>query len=164
MKKVLSLLIVITLVFGAVGVTNFNVKASEGSAFNAVKKAYGKRFPLKAKNNIKTARKNVFGKYSKVLGVSAKNFASYRAARKSNGKTEHICAIFKANKGKVATIKKALKKYVSKEKSSNKNYFSKTGKKLLSKAKVGSKGKYVYLFVLDTAGNKKAISAFKKAA
>ena len=33
---------------------------------------------------------------------------------------------------------------------------------LMKKAKVGSKGKFVYLFVLDTAGNKKAIDAFKK--
>ena len=154
-------MIVLTLIIGA----TMAVNASESTAFNAVKSSYGSKFPLKAANNIKTARKNIFGKYSTVLGVSAKNFKSYKAARKSNGKTEYICAIFKATKkAKVKTIKATLKKYVSKEQSSNRNYFSKTGKTLLSKAKVGSKGNYVYLFVLDTKGNSKAVSAFKRAA
>ena len=154
-------MIVLTLVFG----TTVAANASEGSAFNAVKSAYGRSFPLSASNTIRTARKNIFGKYSIVLGVSAKNFKSYKAARKTNGKAEYICAIFKATKkSKVKTIKKALKKYVSKEKSSSRNYFSKTGKKLLAKAKVGSKGKYVYLFILDTKGNGRAVSAFKRSA
>ena len=162
MKKVISLLIVATLLVGTFAMT---VSASESTAFNAVKTSYGKKFPLKASNNIKTARKNIFGKYSKVLGVSAKNFKSYKAARKSNGKSEYICAIFKAtSKAKVKSIKTALSKYVSKEKSSNRNYFSKTGKSLLAKAKIGSKGNYVYLFVLDTTGNGKAISAFRRSA
>ena len=164
MKKVLSLLIVATLVLGVFGYSQVETKASAGSAFNAVKSAYGKKFPLKSSNMINTTRKNIFGRYSKVLGVSAKNFTSYKAARKSNGKTEYIAAIFRAGKGKVSKIKKALKKYVKKERSSNRNYFSNKGKRLLSRAKVGSKGRYVYLFILDVRGNKKAVSAFKRAA
>ena len=161
MKRLLSFIIVLTLVFGA----TMAVSASESTAYNAVKSSYGKKFPLKSKNAIKTARKNIFGKYSTVLGVSAKNFKSYKAARKSNGKSEYICAIFKATKkAKVKTIKASLNKYVAKEKSSGRNYFSKKGKSLLAKAKVGSKGNYVYLFVLDTKGNSKAIKAFKRAA
>ena len=54
-----------------------------------------------------------------------------------------------------------MKKYVINEYKSNLSYHSEYGKTLLKKAKVGSKGKYVYLFVLDTASNKKAINAFK---
>lgn len=154
-------MIVLTLVFGTAVAAN----ASESSAFNAVKGAYGSSFPLKAANSVRTARKNIFGKYSTVLGVSAKNFKSYKAARKTNGKKEYVCAIFKATKkSKVKTIKNSLKKFVSREKSSSRNYFSKTGKKLLAKAKVGSKGNYVYLFVLDTKGNGRAVSAFKRSA
>ena len=55
-----------------------------------------------------------------------------------------------------------MKKYVINEYNGNINYHSDLGNQLLKNARVGSKGKYVYLFVLDTDGNKKAISAFKE--
>lgn len=162
MKKLIASIMVVAMVFGTISMTGVNVKASEKKAFSAVAKAYGKSYPLSSKNVIKTSRKNIFGKYSKVLGVSAKYFKSYKAASKK-GKCEYVSAIFKAtSKANVAKIKKALKTFVSKEKSSGANYFSAKGKGILNKAKVGSKGKYVYLFVLDNKGNSKAIKAFKK--
>ena len=138
-------------------------KKSTSSVFKAVKNAYSSSFPLSDNNMIKTDRKNIFGSYSTVLGVSAKLFSKYTAAQKSNSKEEYICFICKAtSKSNVKKIKKAMKKYVVNEYKSNLSYHSDHGKTLLKKAKVGSKGKYVYLFVLDTSNNKKAISAFKK--
>ena len=162
MKKVIALIMVVAMMIGTVGIATVSVKASEKTAFSAVSKAYGKSYPLSSKNVIKTSRKNIFGKYSKVLGVSAKLFKSYKAASKK-GKCEYVSAIFKAtSKANVKKIKKALNTFVSKEKSSGVNYFSSKGKGILNKAKVGSKGNYVYLFILDNKGNTKAINAFKK--
>ena len=57
-----------------------------------------------------------------------------------------------------------LYSFLKKEKGGiSRGYVTKTGARLLSNAKVGSKGKCVYMFMLDTAGNKRAISLFKKA-
>lgn len=161
-RRIVSIAVVFTLVCQVFLCTGLEAYASNASAFLAVQKAYGSSYPMSSSNEIKTARKNIFGKYSKVLGVSAKNFKSYKAARKADSSQEYVCAVFKAtNKNKVKTIKKALKKYVKKEKSSNANYFTSYGKQLLDNAKVGSKGKYVYLFILDTSKNSKAVQAFK---
>lgn len=137
---------------------------SPSTAVSKVKSAYGSSYPLSSSNKITTAKKNVFGSYNKVLGVNLKNVKSYTAYKKSNSKYQYVCFVCKAkSKAKVSTIKKQLKKYVSSETSSNKNYYNAKGKKLMSKAKVGSKGTYCYLFILDTSGNSKAVKAFKKA-
>ena len=163
MKRVLAVMVMVAVLAEGLIVETATVKASEASAFSAVQKQYGSTYPMSAANEIKTARKNIFGQYSKVLGVSAKYFKSYKAARKASSTEEYVCVIYKASSKKnVKKIKKALKKYVSKEKSGNANYFSAKGKTLLNNAMVGSKGKYVYLFVLDTAKNRKAVNAFKK--
>lgn len=162
MKKILSIAIVFAFVMQSFIYTDTIVSASETSAYSAVQRVYGGSFPLGSNNEIHTPRKNVFGKYSKVLGVSGKNFKSYKAARKSSSSEEYVCAVFKAaSKKKAKKIVKSLKKFVKKEKTGNANYFSSYGKSLLNNAKVGKKGKYVYLFILDTAGNSKAVSAFK---
>ncbi len=131
--------------------------------YNSVRDAYGTGFPLSKNNMIKTPRKNIFGNYSTVLGVSTKYISSYTAAQKSNSKEEFICMVCKAtSKKSVKKIKTKIKKYIKNEYKSNLSYHSEFGKKLLKKSVVGSRGKYVYLFVLDTSGNKKAITAFKE--
>ena len=163
-RRSISLVLALCLLFAAACVRDTTAKAaSTSSVYNDVKGAYGSSFPLSDNNRIKTERKNIFGKYSTVLGVSAKLFSSYTAAQKSNSTEKYVCYICKATKkANVKKIKKAMKKFVVQEYNSNVNYLSDNGKKLLKAAKVGSKGKFVYLFVLDTAGNKKAIDAFKK--
>lgn len=142
-------------------------KASAKSAsgiYSIVEEAYDSSFPLDSANEIKTPIKNVFGGYSTVLGVSTKYISSYKAAKAGNTKMkkEYVCFICKASSKKnVKKIKKALKSFVSDEKEGNKNYFDAAGMSLLDDAKVGSKGKYVYLFILDTSDNSKAVKAFK---
>ena len=160
----------VTVLLCAIAFSNiFNVSAQAKQQsctrlYNAVKKTYGSSFPLSGNNMINTERKNIFGQYSTVLGVSAKYFSDFKAAKKSNSKEEYICFVCKASSGSnVKNIKAGLKKFVANEAKSNTNYFAAKGKKLISQAKIGSKGKYVYLFVLDTGSNKKAIEAFKKA-
>ena len=136
---------------------------STETVYDSVESAYGSSFPLSDSNMIKVDRKNIFGKYSVVLGVSAKHFSSYTAAQKSNSSEEYMCFICKAvSKKAVKKIKNSMKKYVINEYNGNINYHSELGNRLLKNARVGSKGKYVYLFVLDTDGNKKAIDAFKE--
>lgn len=138
-------------------------KTTDQKIVSEVKKAYGKNYGLGSKDKINTKIKNVFGGYSSVLGVSTKYFSKYTAFRHADSSEERICFVCEGkNKKEVATIVKNLKTFVSNEKKSNENYFSDKGKKLLNHAAVGSKGKYVYLFVLDTSGNKKAVSTFKK--
>ncbi len=163
MKKLLAVAMTMAILVEGVVIGNDFVQASEVSAFTAVQKAYGTSYPMNSANEIKTARKNIFGKYSKVLGVSAKYFKSYKAARKASSTEEYVCVVYRAtNKKNAKKIKSALKKYVNKEKSGNVNYFSAKGKTLLNNAKIGTKGSYVYLFILDTAKNSKAVQAFKK--
>ena len=165
MKRLLSVLLVLSIVLGVMASPSFaEAKAkSTSEIYSAIEEAYGSNFPLSSSNMIKTERKNIFGKYSRVLGVYAKYFSSYTAAQKSNSKEEYMCFICKATSSKaVKKIKKQMKKYVVNEYKGNINYHSDLGNKLLKKAKVGSKGKFVYLFVLDTSGNSKAISAFKE--
>ena len=165
-SKVLSLVLVCCLVLAGLlgsGTTSQAAASSSSEVYSAVKDAYGSSFPLTDDNMIKTERKNVFGKYSTVLGVSAKLFSEYTAAKKSSSEEEYICAIFKATSSKsVKKIKKKLKAFVVNEFKSNQNYHSEHGQTLLKKAKVGSSGSFVYLFVIDTDGNGKAIDAFKE--
>lgn len=164
--RVLSLLLICIMI----GVSSFSPSVSSAKAqtsaqvYSAVKKAYGTKFPLKNSNVIVTDLKNIFGEYSTVLGVSAKYFSEYKAAKKSSSKEEYICFICKAKSSSdVSSIKTAMKKFVSSETKSNTNYFSSKGKSLMKNAKIGSKGNFVYLFVIDTNKNKKAVKAFKKA-
>ena len=164
MKKVLSLIILITLVFGAFGVTN--TQASTSSAYNAVKKIYKKYCP-KAKN---IQKKDMFGRYSKILGVlSVKGLKSYKVGQAFEGKSkkvERVVVIVQVKKkSQIKGIKNKFRSYVNTRKGAAKRgYFSKYGKKVLNNASIGSKGKYVYLLMLDASGNKKAKAAVKKAA
>ena len=164
MKKLLALALIMTLTFGAFGAAN--VEASTSSAYSAVKKIYTKYCPKK--ENIK--KKDMFGRYSKILGVlSVKGLKSYTVGQSFEGKskkTERVVVIVQANKkSQVSGIKKKFKSYVNTRKGAAKRgYFSKYGKKVLNKASIGSKGNYVYLLMLDASGNKKAKAAVKKAA
>ena len=138
--------------------------ASTTSIYSAVKNAYGSEFPFSAGNEIKVAEKNAFGGYSKVLGVSTEDMKSYKVYRKADSQSQYICFLCKAKeKSKVKAIKKTLKSFVAAEKKSNENYYSSTGKELISNAKIGSKKKYVYLFMIDTSKNEKAVTAFQNA-
>ena len=164
-RKAFSLLLVLCLVIaGALGSPSTSqAAASSSSVYNAVKDAYGSSYPLSDSNMIKTERKDVFGNYSEVLGVSAKLFSEYTAAKKSSSEEEYMSFICKATSNKnVKKIKKKLKLIVLNEYKSNINYHSDHCNTLLKNAKVGSKGSFVYLFVLDTEGNAKAINAFKE--
>ena len=163
MKKLLTLILVITLVFGAFGATQ--AQASTSTAYNAVKKIYKKYCP-KVKN---IQKKDMFGRYSKILGVlSVKGLKSYKSAQKFDGKTkvERVVVIVEANKkSQVSGIKKKLASFVNTRKGAAKRgYYSKYGKKVLNGASIGSKGNYIYLLMLDASGNKKAKAAVKKAA
>ncbi len=164
-KTIISIALAVCMVCSMlfVGGVSYAKTDKTTTIYNSVKSAYGAGFPLSDNNKIKTKRKNIFGNYSKILGVSAKYFSKYTAGQKSNSKEEYICFICKAtSSANVSKIKKALQKFVVNEYKSNINYHSDKGKKILKNAKVGSKGKYVYLFALDTSKNKKAIAAFKK--
>lgn len=162
--KFLAVLMAAALCFGIIPEGADAASKNCGQIYSAVKKASGKSFPLKDKNLIKVKRKNLFGEYSHVMGVSAKNFSEYKAARIANSKYEYACFVCKAvNKSKVPGIKSSLKAYVKDEKTSNANYFSEKGKDLIDNARVESEGLYVALFILDTDNNKKAADAFVKA-
>ena len=164
MKKLLTLILVITLVFGAFGATQ--AQASTSTAYNAVKKIYKKYCP-KVKN---IQKKDMFGRYSKILGVlSVKGLKSYKVGQSFEGKskkTERVVVIVQAKKkSQVKGIKNKFKSYINTRKGAAKRgYFSSYGKKVLNKASIGSKGKYVYLLMLDASGSKKAKAAVKKAA
>lgn len=166
MKKLLSLLIVVTMLFGVFSYVQVDTKATVSSAYAAIKLTYGSRFPASISISRKSA---MLGSYNKVFGVSTKNLKSYKVAqqykKKNRKNTEYVCVIVKATKkSKVKGIKAKFKKFIKNEKGGiSRGYFTKTGARLLANAKVGSKGKCVYLFMLDTAGNKRAISLFKKA-
>lgn len=163
MKKLLAFVLIITLAFGAFGMTS--AKASTNSAYSAVKKIYKKYCPKK--KNI--PRQDMFKRYSKILGVlSVKGLKSYAAGQKFDGKTkvERVVVIVQANKkSQVSGIKKKLASFVNTRKGAAKRgYYSKYGKKVLNKAIIGSKGNYVYLLMLDASGNKKAKAAVNRAA
>ncbi len=163
MKKILSLIIVVTLIVGVFGATNAD--ASVAAAFYRVKATYGKKFPP-TKN---VARKDFFGRYSKILGVSTNKLKVYRFAQKFKGKSkklERTCVIVQAKKKKqVKGIKKKFRQYIkSHKRNAARGYYTKKGRRILNKACVGSKGKFVYLFMLDASGNKKAKSIFRRKA
>ena len=164
MKKLLAFVLIITLAFGAFGVTN--AKASTSSAYSAVKKIYKKYCP-KVKN---IPKKDIFDRYSKILGVlSVRGLKSYKVGQSFEGKSkkcERVVAIVQAKKkSQVKGIKAKFRSYINTRKGAAKRgYFSKYGKKVLNKASIGSKGNYVYLLMLDASGNKKAKAAVKKSA
>ncbi len=161
-NRVLSVFLVLVTLFTMFGFsqTAYAGTTKSQSAYNAVSKAYGKKFPLTSKNKIKSK--------TRVMGVRTSYMKNYYAASATKGKgksqakyTVFICEA--KNKSNVNKIKSALEDYVENEEISMSSYLSKTGKKLYKNAKVGTKGKYVYLVMLDTSKNTKAIKALKKA-
>lgn len=157
--RIISILLAVVSVFASFSAGNEAYAAAKKSpvvSYAAVKKAYGKSFPLSTKNRIK-GRKNI-------LGVNTSNCSGYYAAQKFGNKNKEVYEIFicKAKKGKKNTVKNQLKSHVKNEKTSMQSYLSKKGKKLFSNYKVGTSGDYVYLVMVDTSGNKKAVNAIKK--
>ncbi len=160
-SRIISLLLALITLFGAVGLNSATAEAASktpAGAYVAVKNAYGKSFPLTSANRV-TGRR--------VFGVKTSLVSSYYAASRTTGsgsaKAEYAIFICKAKNSKNARkVKSALKTYLKNEKNSMYNYLSGTGKTLFSKAKVGKKGKYVYLVMVDTSGNSKAVKAIKK--
>ncbi|MBQ9516783.1 MAG: DUF4358 domain-containing protein [Eubacterium sp.] len=159
--KILSLILAIMTVFSAFTVSGSVAQAASkpAQAYVAVQKAYGKSFPLSSKNRVK-GKKRVFG-------VKTSTLSSYYAASKMVGsktKAEYLIMIAKPAKGtSVKTVKSQLTKYKNNEEASMKNYLSDKGKKLFKNCKVGSTNGYVYIVMIDTNANKKAINAIKKA-
>ena len=130
------------------------------SAYSAVKKAYGKSFPFKSSNRVKGKRR--------IMGVKTADLSSYYAASKisgkKNSKQEYIIMIAKVkDSGKVKSVKSQLTRFKNNEEASMRNYLSSKGKKLFKNAKVGSVGSFVYIVMIDTNSNKKAVKAIKKA-
>ena len=159
--KLISLLMAIITIFSAFTVGNA-VTAEAASkpqqAYTAVKKAYGKSFPLADKNRIK-GKKRIFG-------VKTADLKSYYAASKisgkKNAKAEYLIMVAQVkDKNNVKKIKSQLTKFKTNEQSSMNNYLSDKGKKLFKNCKIGSVGTYVYIVMLDTGANKKAIKAIK---
>ena len=162
-KRILSLLLVLISVLSMFGFSQTAFAATvtkSQSAYNAVSKAYGKKFVLTSKNRIKSK--------TRVMGVRTSYMKNYYAASVTKGKKKSqakysifICEA--KNKKDVSKIKNALNDYIENEEISMSSYLSSSGKKLYKNAKVGTKGKYVYLVMLDTAKNTKAVNAIKKA-
>lgn len=161
-KRIGAFLFALVLALSCFTSTTLLVGASSSktpaSAYAAVKKAYGEKMPISSKNRIKNK--------SVIFGVRMKNrVSSYYAAQKlkSNGKKEFAIFIAKAKtKDDVKDIKAMLKKWKSNEQNSLQNYLNESGKKLFKNMKIGSVGKFVYMVMLDTKENSKAVKAIKK--
>ena len=157
--RVLSLILALVALMGsfsAGGTTAFAANKTPVAAYAAVKNAYGSSFPLYTNNRI-SGRSNV-------LGVTTANCSSYYAAQRFSSNSKEVYEIFicKAKSGKKGSIKSQLKKHLKNEKGSMNNYLSAKGKKLFSHAKVGTVGSFVYMVMVDTSKNKKAVKAIKK--
>lgn len=156
--RIISVIMALVAVVGSFSVQSTVYAASKSpvTAYAAAKKAYGKSFPLSTSNRIS-------GK-SVVLGVKTADCESYYAAQKFSSSSKEVYEIFicKVKKGKKSSVKSQLKKHIKNEKTSMKSYLSKKGKKLFSNYKVGSVGNYVYLVMVDTKRNSKAVKAIKK--
>jgi hypothetical protein len=126
-----------------------------------VKTAVGKsNYPFTDDDSVESSRK--------VFGVSVSTLDSYVAYQQTTGsgssQEEYILFIGKAtSKSNAKKAKTALKKYVSAESKSMKNYLSKQGKKNFKKVQVSYSGKWVWCVVLDSGVSKKAAKAIKKA-
>ncbi len=161
--RLISIILALITAISAFSLTNGVAMAASktpATAYSAVKKSYGKSFPFSAKNRVKGKRR--------VMGVKTADLSSYYAASKitggKNSKCEYIIMVAKVkSKGKVSSVKSQLSKFKNNEESSMKNYLSSKGKKLFKNAKVGSVGSFVYIVMIDTNGNKKAVKAIKKA-
>ena len=161
--RLLSIILAMVTAISAFSLTSGVAMAASktpASAYSAVKKAYGSAFPFSSKNRVKGKRR--------VMGVKTSDLSSYYAASKvtgkKNSKCEYIIMIAKVkNSGNVGSVKSQLSKFKNNEESSMKNYLSSKGKKLFKNAKVGSVGSFVYLVMIDTNSNKKAVKAIKKA-
>jgi hypothetical protein len=156
--KFLSLFMAFIMLFASFSApaTSYAASSKPKQAYSAVKKAYGNSFPLKSDSKTKTIS-------SKELGVSKSLYKTCYGKTRGT-KTKYILYVAQATSTKNAKkIQSKLKTYVNTESQSMAMYLSEKGKKLFKNAKVGRKGKYVYLVMLDTSGNKKAISAIKDA-
>lgn len=154
--KLLSLISVLIIMVSSLAVpftAMAAAKVSPSTVYTAVKKAYSKNFPLDSNSKVLS---------SSSVGVSKKDYSSYYGRYKGT-KTKYLIFIAKANDSSSAKkIKSQLNNYVKTESKSMENYLTSQGKKLYKNAKVGSKGNYVYLVMLDTQSNKKAVDAINK--
>ena len=160
-KRVICVIMTVLVMFSCFSSSAVLASAASktpAGAYAAIKKAYGSKMPVSSKNRIKNK--------SVIFGVRIKgNVSSYYAAQKlsSNGKKEYAVFICKASSSdNVKAIKDMLKKWKSNEQNSLQNYLNSTGKKLFKNAKIGSVGKFVYMVMLDTSENAKAVKAIKK--
>lgn len=81
--------------------TAFAADATPAKVYTAVKKAYGKSFPLS---------KNAKSLNPKAFGISKKKYTSYYAKYKGNNKSKYMIFIAKADKNSdVRAMKKAFK-------------------------------------------------------
>ena len=155
--RVLSLImaLVAMLTSVSVGTNAFAANKTPVAAYAAVSKAYGSSFPLSTSNRISGR--------SVVLGVTTANCSSYYAAQRFANNNKEVYEIFicKAKSGKKGSIKSQLKKHIKNEKTSMNSYLSDKGKKLFKNYKVGTVGNYVYMVMIDTSKNKKAVKAIK---
>ncbi len=156
--RIISLIMALVTLLTAsyTGTTVYAANKTPVAAYAAVQKAYGKSFPLRTGDRISGR--------SSVLGVTTSNCSSYYAAQRFANGNKEVYEIFicKAKKGKKSSIKKQLKKHIKNEKTSMNSYLSAKGKKLFKNYKVGTVGDFVYMVMIDTAKNKKAVKAIKK--
>ena len=160
--KIISLILALITAFSAFTVTSSVAEAASvpAQAYVAVKNAYGKSFPLSSKNRVK-GKKRVFGVKTSLL---SSYYAATKTVGRKNAKAEYLIMIAKPKKSEdVKKVKTALTKFKKNEESSMKNYLSEKGKKLFKNCKIGSYKGYVYIVMIDTSSNKKAINAIKKA-
>lgn len=152
-KKILCILLAVLTIASvfSVSVSAYAASATPKTVYSKVQKAYGKSFPLKS-----GAKKMSYTE----LNVSKKYISSYVAYQKGT-KDRRMIFIAKAKStANAKSIKKQLTTYLNYEK--HNGYLNATGKKVVKNAKIGIKGKYVYIVMLDTTGNKKAITAINK--
>ena len=160
--KIISVLLALITAFSAFTISGgltAEAASKPSQAYSAVKKAYGDSFPLSSKNRIKGKKR--------VMGVRTSYLNSYYAASKTSGKKnakkEYLIMIAEVkDKNDVKKVKSQLDKFKKNEEASMQNYLSEKGKKLFKNCKIGSVGSYVYIVMIDTSSNKKAVKAIKK--
>ena len=159
--KVISLLLALITMLSAFTVTSSVAEAASkpAQAYVAVKNAYGKSFPLSSKDRVK-GKKRVYGVKTSLL--SSYYYAEKFAGNNKSATVYRIIICKPKNKSDIKSIKSKFASSKSNEQQSMSSYLSAKGKKLFKNCKIGSVNGYVYVVMIDTNANKKAIAAIKK--
>ncbi len=162
MKRWIVAVLMLCLMLSQVAPVTVDAKSKTVNGLVKVVKKYTKDYPFSSADRVKS-KKAVFG----IMSSKLSKYSAYQKVETtfSAGTTEHMLFIGKAKtKANAKSCASSLRRFLTKEKSSKASGLTAEGRQLFSGAKIGSKGKWCWLIMVnsDSEANATVAKAVRK--